>query len=598
VSKDWRWYRDRLRAMSIREIAFRSRAEVYAWQDSRKVDFSDATTFTAANFPILPPRACVPIVLAQQFAEDLPRLRTGDWVFFRAVPVHVDMPPQWDRDALAQVSVASNQSAFKLNHRALPHGADIKCLWEPSRWQHLTRLLMAAWMAEDREASAEVLSVLKHWVTSNPPYRGWQWTSALESGLRMIQICWMDALFSDMGIDTAELLREVLPAHTHFTWRHRTFGSSANNHAIGELAGLIVCAVRWPDSQRYSAPLGKLRDLLESEILAQFAPDGGNREQALNYHLFSLELCLHAECALKTASLSFSDAAQVRLAAACEFLAYVQSPSEPWDYGDSDDAYALPIFLSEKTSALEWRAWARGEVSPALDFWFNRRNLPALDKVSNWKIFSDSGYAVAESEHTFLRVDASPLGYLSTAAHGHCDALHLSAWQKGRAVLVDPGTGGYFGDLASREVLAGWESHNGPISETFVGPSRRGPFLWSQHHEQPSLRAQGNTAIVATKSTERSVGYGPEGWWVEDKSDGAFGTRWQFAPSFVLTQIDQNVFSVECATFAIRITISGSIRQAAIATALCSPSFRVLSKSAVLVVNCAGGILRTEFTPT
>ena len=33
------------------------------------------------------------------------------------------------------------------------------------------------------------------------------------------------------------------------------------------------------------------------------------------------------------------------------------------------------------------------------------------------------------------------LGYLSTAAHGHLDALHLSIWYRGIAFVIDPSTG-------------------------------------------------------------------------------------------------------------------------------------------------------------
>jgi len=31
---------------------------------------------------------------------------------------------------------------------------------------------------------------------TNPPYRGWNWTSALESGMRLVQFTWIDALLT------------------------------------------------------------------------------------------------------------------------------------------------------------------------------------------------------------------------------------------------------------------------------------------------------------------------------------------------------------------------------------------------------------------
>src|SRR6185295_12909310 len=97
-------------------------------------------------------------------------------------------------------------------------------------------------------------------------------------------------------------------------------GSSANNHLIGELAGLIVASGRWPDLAGSCADLAGLRSLWEKEVLAQFAEDGGNREQALNYHLFSWELCLHARLALAAAQMEIDAAVSGRLDRAARFF--------------------------------------------------------------------------------------------------------------------------------------------------------------------------------------------------------------------------------------------------------------------------------------
>jgi hypothetical protein len=64
-----------------------------------------------------------------------------------------------------------------------------------------------------------------------------------------------------------------------------------------------------------------------------------------------------------------------------------------------------------------------------------------------------SGYAVFRDEDWFVRLDGSPLGYLSIAAHGHLDALHTSFWYRNHALIVDPGTGTYFFDPPTREII-------------------------------------------------------------------------------------------------------------------------------------------------
>src|SRR5205814_2908837 len=105
--------------------------------------------------------------------------------------------------------------------------------------------------------------------------------------------------------------------------------------------------------------------------------------------------------------------------------------------------------------------------------------------AARWQIHPETGIAVQRAGDWFLRFDLSPLGYLSTAAHGHLDALHLSMWFRGKAFVIDPGTGAYYADARIRNYLASWEAHNGPRHLNSEKPRRLGPFLWADHHQRP-----------------------------------------------------------------------------------------------------------------
>jgi len=252
------------------------------------------------------------------------------------------------------VDVRSAEVAFRLNHRALPAGADVKLVWELSRWYALARLAMGAFVNGDLSAARKCVEWLSDWVEHNPPYRGWNWTSALEVGVRLIQFTWIDRLLGAACAEDApivaaphagavagavadaetrafvrrrlpELRRAILPAHVHYAWRHRSFGSSANNHLLGELAGVIIAQTRWPQLAEMGAPLAALDSAWQYEVLAQFAPDGGNREQALNYQLFSWELCWQARAAFAAAGVRVAAEVDARLARAAEFLIHVQT---------------------------------------------------------------------------------------------------------------------------------------------------------------------------------------------------------------------------------------------------------------------------------
>ena len=58
----------------------------------------------------------------------------------------------------------------------------------------------------------------------------------------------------EAAVRLARIRARVLPPHLWFTWRDRSFGSSANNHLLGELAGLILALVRWPSLTRWARP--------------------------------------------------------------------------------------------------------------------------------------------------------------------------------------------------------------------------------------------------------------------------------------------------------------------------------------------------------
>ena len=572
------WYWHRLRAMDAGEITGRVRKKFLEFADARRErDWAAVALECSGAFPKLPGRGDAPAVLRAALKRDVEDILAGRWKAFGHLELRVDDPPKWHCDYLVGRDLATMASAFKLNHRDLSGGADIKLIWELSRWNQLVRLAQAAYVLEDERAAQKCVRWLEDWVMRNPPYRGWNWTSALESGLRLIQFTWIDALLAERaekwGFDAElETLRqEILPAHAWFTWRHQSFGSSANNHLIGELAGLIVATARWPALAQWGASLDVLQAQWEGEVLAQFHEDGGNKEQALNYQWFSWELCWQAQAALRAAGRTTAPAVEERLRRAAAFFVDVQM-DDAWDYGDSDSAFVSPMFLNEARVAQEWRRWLRSPAEePALDYWWGaaRRDfkfeIPNRKESAGWRFFPESGQAVNRSDAWTLRWDLSPLGLGRTAAHGHLDALHLSLWFKGTALVIDPGTGCYYADRTLRAWLASRPAHNGPCPETDDGPQRHGPFLWAEPHGAPLVnggRAQSLETGWKAELTLKTVTLGRRiessdagrslvvEDWVEDLREDwrdaprGFCVRWQFAPGTKLEPLAARRFRV------------------------------------------------------
>jgi hypothetical protein len=590
------WYLARLRAMNQREVFGHLRRKWRQRLDQK--GFPPVHHFgTPTSFPSFKPLDECPSELRAGLEVETQEILAGSWKAFGWLDLKVDMPPQWHTDYLAKVDCATKDLAFRLNHRNLPAGADVKLIWELSRWHPLTRLCMAAHLLDQPENAYAALRLLEHWVHANPPFRGWNWTSALESGMRLIQFTWIEALvhrFAGMH----HLVAKILPVHCYFTWRYRSFGSSANNHLLGELAGLAVSMARWPALSRWSTDPASLHRLFEREILAQFSPDGGNKEQALNYQLFSWEFCWHARAAFQSLNLPFSQGVEDRLGAAADFFTTVQNRGERWDYGDSDDATVLPLYQSHAGATTEWLNWLESKPGgESIRFWIGKppekRSPSSSDQ--HWQIFPDSGIAAYKDSSWRLRWDLSPLGYLATAAHGHLDALHLTIWMDGVCFVIDPGTGAYYADKPLRSWLASHSAHNGPALVDNEFPRRLGPFLWSKHHEPPVLKREGEnfSAIVKWQPghLQRRLQKFENGWRVEDTVHPAapFKVHWHFAPDSQVAQVGPGEYAIRRRGRELRVRFDGecTIEQPEPKgfTGICAPHFRKTSHSPVLIAH-------------
>jgi hypothetical protein len=550
-----RWYWHRLLAMEPGEVMLRCRR----WWQTRLISGKPIAVTpcsllqaSAEDERVLPLRDAATDGLREQTGDLAQRVRRGQWTLFGWHQTAVSTSPDWSLDPLSGNQAPLHEPAHQLNHRALESGADPRAVWEINRWTELTVLAQNAWLNHHLDDAHLVQDWLCDWLEHNPPNTGINWTSALEAAIRLIHFTWIDRLLTHSGDPQilrrqSEICRDLLPPHVAYVWQHRSIGSSANNHLLGELSGLIHAARRWPCLSAWCCPGEQLSADLEQEILRQFSVDGGNQEQALHYHWFAWHLCF----LVKRCGITFSAAAEERLAAGASFFLNLTAEREPWHFGDNDDALLFPLPTGGQSYEAECCAWLRGEQpESALPFWLGPAPECELKPSGHWHLYQQSGYAIWRDERCFLRLDGSPLGFGKMAAHGHLDALHLSFWLNDLAVIVDPGTGAYYNNAELRQSLAAAEAHNGPrlLQEAFL-PKRIGTFLWAQTHDRLAIHTDARQVEARWDLNEvqlcRVVSIQDAGISVRDvcSQDQCCQARWTLAPDWSVTQDSSHRFS-------------------------------------------------------
>jgi hypothetical protein len=440
------------------------------------------------------------------------RIAAGKLDVFAMQDIELGSPPRWNRDPKTGLE-APLAFGKLLNYRDPSVVGDIKYLWEPNRHAHLVTLAQA-WTLSSETRYFEVLRQhLETWFDACPYGKGPNWCSALEPALRLINwsAAWQllggaaSPAFEDAR--GARLLRRWLQSvseHAHFVNGHFSLHSSANNHLIGEATGLFLAAVTWPGLPQSQAWLATARGILEREALLQNAPDGVNREQAVSYQQFELDLLLLAVLAGRANGYPFSHAFTSRLEAMLEFLASIMDAggNVPM-FGDSDDGAVLRLAqdrghcrfrsllatgailfrradFKAKAGALDDKTrWMMGESAEGA----YRRLDASTAKLPARSAYEHGGYYVLgcdfESGNEIrLVADAGPLGYQSIAAHGHADALSFTLSVGGVEFLVDPGTYAYHTHGAWRAYFRGTAAHNTVRVDGQDQSESGGNFMW------------------------------------------------------------------------------------------------------------------------
>lgn len=504
------WYLNRLRCMSISEIVsrvfvvIRIRCEsVGLFRANPKLSLiaeNQSNTFFA------------PISCHSEVVKQSNRLLQGELPVFSIDNVHLNRNFEWNRDPLTKV-LAPLTFGKSLNYRDESVAGNIKYLWEPSRHLQLVTLAVAYADTGESHYLEEIQRQLEEWFEQCPYPQGPHWVSSLELGIRLINwsIVWgliggdsAKVFESDAGAAFKERWLTCIFQHVHFINSYYSGHSSANNHLIGEAAGVYVAAKTWPLWTGFSEWGSNAKKILEEQAVQQNYSDGVNKEQAISYQQFVLDFLIVPLLISRQTNDKFSQAYVDTVEHMLEYLqSLMDSNNNIPMIGDADDGYVFRLLWDDEfcpySSLLATGAvlFNRGDFKKSAGKFDDKSALLLgenarsefeglkSEKVIKRCIFSEAGYYILGDEYETdneyqIVVDAGPLGLGGIAAHGHSDALSFWMSSKGREFLVDPGTFAYHTEKKWRDYFRGTSAHNTLRIDGQDQSQIGGNFMWLQ----------------------------------------------------------------------------------------------------------------------
>ena len=449
MSRNWKYFRGRLRNASLPELFFRS---------GKALDAARLRLLHRIRKDALPRRPAVAVVDVSRL--ELPELHgeispeTVKWILdgglFTLSADAEDLKRAGER--LGEIFCTGITSSHA--------GCDIRQLWEPARLQHVTELIayiQNGCAIEDWELFTRFAKeALLRWIDANPFLYGPHYTSAMECGLRIPVFFYGLKCIVEPGSREWNILLDAIYRHAWWVSRRLSLHSSLGNHTVAECVGLVFAGGLFRGTEEGKRWLEKTVSLLEKEIHHQILVDGGPAEQSFRYHRFVLDLCWLAIDFLEKNGLHDCNNMKPRLRSGEAFLAVVShAGKECTSIGDSDDGFA---------------------VAPGL---FPLRELPGEER-NDFRVFRESGYTIARMQDGMsLTFDHGPLGMAPLYNHGHADALSLTVALDSEALLVDPGTYRYNGDSLFRKYFKGTRAHNTVTVDGLDQAVQETVFLWS-----------------------------------------------------------------------------------------------------------------------
>ncbi|MEH7512319.1 alginate lyase family protein [Gottfriedia acidiceleris] len=440
---------------------------------------------------------------------------------------------------------------------------EIRFTWEMNRHQFLPLMALEYKTNGDVKLYQQIRNHFYNWHENNNFLNGVNWSSSMEIAIRAYQwLILLSILKDEIDEEFANDLITSIIISTEYIIDNLSKHSSANNHLIVEVAICsIIGWVVYPLKKQNWFLLGY--EVLQKEIINQTYPDGVNKEQAVHYHAFVLDMFLQYNMFLSKISKEPINVELVKNMVI--FIGYLYQGGEMIEFGDSDDAkiicldpninyykYILQLasviykinFLNETTNISTQVSMLTGKVEIDLSESENYQ-------YDDFKIFNEGGYSFINYPGFFIGFDTGELGFGNLAAHGHADALSIVLNYKKKKVFVDPGTFIYNTDRELRDLFRSTVSHNTLLYENKNQSEIKGSFLWGNKAKTTLYKEERTNEYILLEA--KHDGYYPsfhvrkiiyfiklEAFVIIDQFEGDAEVHFTLAPELILNIKDQN----------------------------------------------------------
>lgn len=406
-------------------------------------------------------------------------------------------------------------SSYDISTRNTDSIGDIRYTWELNR-MHFAPYIAMLYLKEGKEKYIKLLeSYFEDWVDNNRICEGVNWVSSMEIAIRSYQ--WLIVLFLIKDANKKDfkvkICRSIL-ASIKYVMENLSLYSSANNHLIVESAISSIVGYCFKDVYKQNW-FDKGSKRLQKEIIKQFYSDGVNKEQALHYQAFVIDMMLHYNFIMKNLNKKTIEDGLIKKSV--EFIYNIGAAHNYTDFGDSDDAriinltnrvynyYDYILALASKYYKVEFTSNHNKYAEVSL----LSPDIMLSDKFNDmeYKLYEKGGYFLVNNKANNILFDFGKLGFGSLAAHGHADALMFLYCYKGHEFLIDSGTYIYNINKEKRNYYRSTEAHN-TLSYMKKNQSEiLGPFLWGKKCESKIDNFYENNEEVTIEASHN--GYSP-----------------------------------------------------------------------------------------